>query len=147
MPEVRKSCSCEMSTIQCCFMIEAEVLMIVSDFSGFFLGTISGKGASFFNTEGGFRLGASFLSGGLPHGGHRFWWGGFEKKCSWWGWGAPHVPPCPLLWETLIHLINITRLEVLDSFVEIYHYRFGFYAQCTPFWVKQFFQILESVSK
>ena len=29
-----------------------------------------------------FRWGASFLSGGggVPHGGHQFWWGDFEKK-------------------------------------------------------------------
>ena len=56
-------------------MIEAQVLMTVSDFSRFYLGIISRKGASFFNRVGGgvfFRLGALFLSGGPPHGGHRF---------------------------------------------------------------------------
>ena len=99
MPQVRKSCSCGMSAIQCCFMIEAQVLMTVSDFSRFYLGIISRKGASIFNRVGGvfFRLGALFLSGGPPHGGHRFWWGGgvLKKIVFWCGWGAPHVPPCP----------------------------------------------------
>ena len=39
-----------------------------------FLGIISWKGASRFSGGGGvfFRVGASFLSGGVPHGGHRF---------------------------------------------------------------------------
>ena len=149
MPQVRKSCSCGMSAIQCCFMIEAQVLTTVSDFSRFYLGIISRKGASFFNRVWGgvfFRLRALFLSGGPPHGGHWFWWGGGWKKLYSDGGGVPHMsPPCP--WETLIHVMSITRLEVVDSLVEIYHYKFGFYAQCTPFWVKQFFQILESVSK
>ena len=100
MPQVRKSCSCVMSAIQCCFMIEAQVLMTVSDFSRFYLGIISRKGASFFNRVGGgvfFRLGALFLSGGPPHGGHRFWWGGggVEKNCILMRVGCPTCPPMP----------------------------------------------------
>ena len=60
--------------------------------------------------------------------------GGVEKNCILMRVGCPTCPPMPPpLWETLIHVMNITRLEVVDSLVEIYHYRFGFYAQCTPF--------------
>ena len=49
-------------------MNEAQVLMTVSNFSGFFLEMISWKGASLFN--GGLFVsweGASFLSGEVPH--------------------------------------------------------------------------------
>ena len=52
--------------------------------------------------EGGlfFRWGASFLSGGVPHGGQRFCWGCFRKNCKM----GEGTPPCPRpLWETLIH--------------------------------------------
>ena len=152
MPQVRKSCSCVMSAIQCCFMIEGQVLMTVSDFSRFYLGIISRKGASFFNRVGGgvFQIrGFIFKWWATPWGASVLMGGGCWKKLYSDAGGVPHMSPHapPPLWETLIHVMNITRLEVVDSLVEIYHYRFGFYAQCTPFWVKQFFQILESVSK
>ena len=57
---------------QCCFMIEMQLSMTVSNFFGFFLGIISWKWASLFNewglvcfSEGG----SSFLSGGVGGGG------------------------------------------------------------------------------
>ena len=37
--------------------------------------------------------GASFLSGGVPHGGIGFDGGGLKKNCSIGGGGAPHAPP------------------------------------------------------
>ena len=50
-------------------MTETQVLMTVSDFSGFFLGIIYWKGDSLFNGGVVFQMGwASFLSGGT-HGG------------------------------------------------------------------------------
>ena len=57
MLQVRKSCSCGISAIffQCCFMIEIQILMTVSNFSWFFLGIISWKGASLFNGGRGFK--------------------------------------------------------------------------------------------
>ena len=88
MPQVRKSCSCGISAIffQCFFMVETQVLMTVSDFSGFFLGIIYWKGDSLFNGGVVFRMGwASFLSGGAMGGGIGF---------------IPRHPPLPL-WETL----------------------------------------------
>ena len=99
MPQVRKSCSCVMSAIQCCFMIEAQVLMTVSDFSRFYLGIISRKGASFFNRVGGgvFQIrGFIFKWWATPWGASVLMGGGVLKKIVFWcGWGAPHVPPCP----------------------------------------------------
>ena len=82
MLQVRKSHSCGISAIifQCCFMIETQVLMTVSDFFKFFFQesfhgrelhfSIGGGGGVFFRWRG------SFLSWG-----HQFWWGGggFEK--------------------------------------------------------------------
>ena len=43
--------------------------------------------------------GHCFSDGGAPHGGHQFWWGGFEKSCKIGGGGTPcHAPhygkPC-----------------------------------------------------
>ena len=67
-----------------------------------FLGIISWKGGSHFNGggEGVFQIGgrASFLSGGLPHGGIGFDGGGTFKKNLWMGEGPTLCPP---LWETL----------------------------------------------
>ena len=71
MPQVRKSCSCGISAIffQCFFMVETQVLMTVSDFSGFFLGIIYWNGDSLFNGGVVSQMGwASFLSG-RTHGG------------------------------------------------------------------------------
>ena len=67
MLQMIKSDSCGISAIffQCCFMIETQVLMTVSNFFGFFLGIISRKGASLF--KGGSVCfsdgGSSFLRG------------------------------------------------------------------------------------
>ena len=86
-------------------MIETQILMTVLDFSVFFLGVISWKGASLFSGGGGvvFQLGgASFLSGGCPMGGISFD-GVFSKKIVGWGWGPPDAPP---LWETLAILCS-----------------------------------------
>ena len=71
-------------------MSEKQILMTVSDFSGFFLGIISWKGGSLLNGGVCFSVGvASFLSVG-EMGDHLFWWGGFKKITSW--GGAPHAP-------------------------------------------------------
>ena len=92
MSQVRKSCSCGISAIyfQCCFMIETQVLMIVSNFSGFIL-----ERGFTFNWGGGWFWdgGTPFLSGGGGHGGHWFWWGGRgSKKIIEWE-GDPHALP------------------------------------------------------
>ena len=52
---MRKSRSSGISSIflQCCFLMETQVLMTVSDFSSFSLGIISWKGASLFSWRGG----------------------------------------------------------------------------------------------
>ena len=51
------------------------------------------EGCFTFQWRGGFRWGASFLSGGCaPWGEHRFWWGGFKKNYRMEG-GAPPMPP------------------------------------------------------
>ena len=61
MPQVRKLCPYGISAILFqCFMIETQVLMTESDFSGFFLGIISWKGASLFG-----GVGVVFQMGGL----------------------------------------------------------------------------------
>ena len=88
MPQVRKLCPYGISAILFqCFMIETQVLMTESDFSGFFLGIISWKGASLFSGGGCcFSDGrASFLIGWVPHGGYWFWWEGGSKKKGAWG--------------------------------------------------------------
>ena len=37
--------------------------------------------------------GHCFSDGGAPHGGHQFWWGGFEKNCKIGGGVPPAMPP------------------------------------------------------
>ena len=64
-------------------MTETQVLMTVSDFSGFFLGMISWKGASLFNGGGSFSDGEGFIfmlggKGWCPTGGISFG-RGFQK--------------------------------------------------------------------
>ena len=106
MLQVKKSHSCGIYAIffQCYFMIETQVLMTLSDFSDFFLGIISWKGASLFNggrlffswgefifkwagggsAQWGCSWGASVLMGGIFQKNHR--WGvsphpDYEKPC------------------------------------------------------------------
>ena len=88
---------------QCCFMSEKQILMSFRFF--FFLGIISQKGDLLFNGE------ASFLSGGVTHGGGIGFHGGGGSKKSWDGGGAPHAPtpthtPTPQ-WETLPIFLSI----------------------------------------
>ena len=52
-------------------------------------------------------VGASFLSGGVPHGGIGFDGGGVEKIVGWEG-VTPHAPSP--LWETLIYALKIFLL-------------------------------------
>ena len=72
-----------------------------------FLGIISWKGASRFNVGRGvvFQMeGASFLSGGVPHRGHRFWWGGGSKTIVGWG-GAPPMPDYGKPWRPRDYMV------------------------------------------
>ena len=103
MPQVRESCCCGIFAFffQCCFMIETQVLMTVSDFLGFFSRNhfvergftfqwedlFFRRVASFLSVCGRCHMGALVLMGG---GG-----GGKEKNSG--GWGHHLLP----LWETL----------------------------------------------
>ena len=83
MLQERKLCSCRISAIffqccfmieTCCFMVETQALMAVSDISGFFSRNYFLEGGFTFHFgggAGGFRQGASFVSGaegGAPWG-------------------------------------------------------------------------------
>ena len=98
MLQVIKSDSCGISAVffQCCFMIETQVLMAVSDFSGIFSRKHFLEVGFTFQWQVYFlRWGASFLSWGCPWGASVLM-GEFSKKnCR-----GGH-PPCPPLWETL----------------------------------------------
>ena len=108
MLQARKSHSCGISAIffQCCFMIETQVLMTVSDFWRFFLGIIPWKGPSRFNGVFVFQMGDFIFSGGwCLMGWHWFLWEVFKKILGW--RVTPHTPlprPPDYLWETLIIL-------------------------------------------
>ena len=93
MLQVRKSHSCGVSWIffQCCFMIEAQVLMTVSDFLKFFPRNHFLE-EGFAVQWGGvvFQMGGFIFKWVAPHWGHWFWWEVFKKIV---GWGiAPHAP-------------------------------------------------------
>ena len=81
----------------CCFVIETQMLMTVSDFAGFFARNHFLEGGLHFSTEGeggGFRWGASFLSWGDAPEGASVLMGGIKKNCRM-GGGAPHYEkPC-----------------------------------------------------
>ena len=81
-------------------------------FIALFLGIISCKGVSCFNRKGAvFQMGGVFIfkRGGMPHGGHRFWWG-FEKNRRM--EGERFSMPTPL-WETEIKMINSLNFNLL----------------------------------
>ena len=66
----------------CCFVIETQMLMTVSDFAGFFARNHFLEGGLHFSTEGGGRSdgGASFLSWGDAPEGASVLMGGDQKK-------------------------------------------------------------------
>ena len=75
-------------------MIETQVLMTVSNFSGFFSRNHSLKGGFTFQVGGCFSVWELHFQvewGAMV-------WRGFSKKIIGWGFVAPHAP---LLWETL----------------------------------------------
>ena len=88
MLQVIKSDSCRILAIffQCCFMIETQVLMTVSNFSGIF-------SRNHF-LEGGFTF--QWGRGGVP-----ILIGGFKENCRMGGGGYPTCSPPSPLWETL----------------------------------------------
>ena len=123
MLQVIKSDSCRISTIffQCCFMIETQVLMTVSGFSGIFFRTHFLEWGFTFLYEGFFlRWGASFLSGGVPWGTLILigGGGGFQKKSS--DGGAPSHAPPPPLWETLFPEVIHCRYNPDNIYTYIY---------------------------
>ena len=82
-------------------MNETQVLMTVSDFSGFCSRNHFLEGGSIFNG------GASFLSEGASHGGGIGFDGeGFQKVIE---RGGPYLWETPLLWETIISLSKIAH--------------------------------------
>ena len=123
MLQVRKSCSYGISAIfsQCCFRIETQVSMTVTNFLAFFLGIISWKGASLFNGGGLFFSqrggGLHFYVGGCPMGGIGLM-GGSEKII---GWGVPPIPYS--LWETLHILSYCFVVEVTFKLILGYIYK------------------------
>ena len=123
MPEVRISCSCGISAffLQCCFMIERQVLMTVSYFSEFFPRNHFLEGGFTF-PRGGivFHMRkASFLSERCPMGALVLI-------------GAPL--PCPLtpLWKTLMHIyiyiyiyIYISLIFICQQYLKIHDSKLG----------------------
>ena len=110
MPQVRKSCSCGISAafFQCCIMIETQVSMTASNFSGCFSRNYFLEGGFTFQWGRGegfvFQMGGDFIFkwGDAPWRGFGFH-RGFSKKII--GWGGGTLPPpysfIPL-WETLL---------------------------------------------
>ena len=96
MPQVRESCCCGIFAFffQCCFMIETQVLMTVSDFLGFFSRNhFVERGFTFQWEDLFFRRVASFLSVcGRCHMGALVLMegGGFKTNCR---MGASPAPP------------------------------------------------------
>ena len=106
MLQVIKSDSCRILAIffQCCFTIETQVLMTVSNFSGIF-------SRNHF-LEGGF----TFQWGG--GGGTHFDWG-FKRKLQD-GGGTPHAPPLPHYgkpWAYIQHLQCSAKFLIFNYYV------------------------------
>ena len=93
---------------QCCFIIERQVLMTVSNFSGVFLGIISWKGALLFNGGSLLSWGGGFIFKwrGCPMGGSAFTGGGVQKK----SWDGGHPQCTSPLWETL-NMLSSNHVE------------------------------------
>ena len=119
MHQVRKSHSCQISTIffQSCFMIETQVLMAIFWF--FFYKSFPRRDLHFSLEEGGggFRWeGFIFKWRGRPMGGASVLMGVFKKNLRMGGGGVlPMLSPLPLppppLWETLISARKISLLS------------------------------------
>ena len=121
MPEVRISCSCGISAffLQCCFMIEQQVLMTVSYFSEFFPRDHFREGGFTFQRGGDvFHMRkASFLSERCPMGALVL----IGVHLPW--------PPTPL-WKTLMHIyiyiyIYISLIFICQQYLKIHDSKLG----------------------
>ena len=122
MPEVRISCSCGISAffLQCCFMIERQVLMTVSYFSEFFPrnhflegGFTFPRGGDCFSHEEGF-----IFKWEVPHGGI-----GFD-------WGTPPMASHPTMENPYAHIyiyiyIYISLIFICQQYLKIHDSKLG----------------------
>ena len=99
--------------------------MTISDLGVFLLGIISWKASLLFNGEGfGFHLMEGFIfrwvGNGMPHWGHRMWWGGGFKKNHRMGSTGWPTPSAPIINHNLIiDLFFVNQVDIYINTLEV----------------------------